>query len=108
MSWWRILFWATCAALVVLALLIGTAAQTQTRMPCGDRTLLMAYLAWRYGETVKGSGLDAAGRSVEVLANAETGTWSMLVTPPGMETCLVRSGSDWQSVDTRPHPGAPS
>lgn len=94
-------------ALVSIALLTVAPAHAQ-RAPCGDGAGLIAHLEKEWGEGPAVVALDTAGRMVRILANPETGTWSMLVTGPGGPTCLVHHGTAWEPIVPTPDAGDPS
>lgn len=98
-------------ALAALAVLVTIASSTASAqgVPCGPSQALTARLAGEYGEAVTGGGIDAAGRLLRIFANAETGTWTAVVTSPEGLSCIVSSGENW--ANERPEPvtkGRPS
>lgn len=66
---------------------------------CGGYADAAAALSSRWGEAPVGGGLDAQGNLVQVWANLDTGTWSVLVLTPGGPACLVASGDNWQAME---------
>ena len=101
----RLLIAALAAALFFVLSSTPSSAQ---RMPCGNGSAIVDMLAVDWGETPTAIALDAAGRLVQILVNAETGTWSMLMTAPGGRTCLIHHGTDWGSPDPGDEPGVAS
>lgn len=90
-SVWRIAFGA---ALVLGLTLIGVAVMAQ-EATCHPRDGIVTQLQDRYGEAQQGAGLTQAGRVVEIWANPETGTWTILVTRPNGVSCAVAAGEAW-------------
>ena len=90
---------AALAALVTSSIASTAAAQ---QVPCGPSEALTARLASEYGEAVTGGGIDAAGRVLQIFANAETGTWTAVVSTAEGMSCVVSSGELWASE--RPDP----
>ena len=90
--------------LVISAILISGMAQAQP-IPCGDRAEAIKHLAEKYGEHPIGIGVSATGAAVELLANKDSGTWSLLMTAPGGPTCLVANGENWFSAKPKPGTG---
>lgn len=96
------------AAAVALATLFPVAATAYER-PCGPRDVVIRHLAERFGEArvaiALGSSspimedLEALGAVVEILANPDSGTWTIIVTSPNNLTCLVAEGQRFQLVD---------
>ncbi len=72
---------------------------------CGLRYKVIDHLAGKYGEAVVAAGIANTGGLVEVLANYEKDTWSIIVTDPGGLACLVAAGEGWRSKEpTKPKP----
>ena len=85
------------AALLALAL-VATPFAVQAQGPqCGPRDTLLRALAEGYQERPVGRGVTSLGALFEVLAGP-AGTWSVLVTVPGGQTCLVSSGEGWREL----------
>lgn len=72
------------------------AAPAQAQMVCGDRSKMVGYLDRDYQESRSGLGLASNGAVVE-LYTAKTGTWTMLITKPGGNTCVIGSGESWET-----------
>lgn len=89
------------AAMAMTMAAAMTAASMAVAAPpvCGDRMVLINTLADRYHEAPKSMGLSADGGVVEVLAS-ESGSWTMLITRPDGVSCLMASGTNWESVKT--------
>ncbi len=96
---------ALTAALAVVLASLPAHAQ---RAPCGNGGQISAHLEKDWGERPAALALDAAGRLVTILANPESGTWSLLMTAPGGRTCLIHHGTAWEPFAPPPDPGDPS
>ena len=48
------------------------------------------------------------GAMVETFASLETGTWTIVVTPPEGLSCLVSSGTDFEVVNEQREGGSPT
>ena len=81
--------------LVVLILLTGKAMAQDAR--CGPRDQWVQVLGESYGETRQGVGLLGASM-MELFANLDTGTWTILITAPGQATCAVADGQNYEAV----------
>ena len=93
------------AVAAVLVLLVSGAAFGQDR--CDSRARLVAQLAERFQEAPIALGVDSRGRLVEVLAAADGSTWTILVTSPRGQSCMVAAGEGWRSQPRKDHePGA--
>jgi hypothetical protein len=76
---------------------------------CGPRDKIVAVLAKSYGEARTGIGLNGEDRVMEVFVNARTGTWTITVTLPDGETCLVATGEHFETVaEALPAKGDPA
>lgn len=83
--------------LMLTALLAMPASAAPTCLPHHQ---MVAGLASGYGETRRMVALTAPQPMVmEIFANAETGTWTAVMTPPGGLTCMVASGGNWSATD---------
>lgn len=88
-------------------ILAADIARGQTRCDARDRVL--AFLAERYGETRRSIGIAGEGAVMELFAAEGTGTWTLTVTLPDGQTCLVASGSAYESVtEDLPAKGTPA
>lgn len=83
---------------IILALAASPAAAEQV---CMDRVRLVAALAVEYAEVRQSIGLSA-GAMVETFANPDTGTWTVIVTPPTMVSCIVAAGTAYEAVSEPP------
>ena len=83
-----------CAA---IALLLPTAAAAE----CAEREAALAALDVKYQETQQVIGYapsETGGFIMELYANTETGTWTVLATQPSGMVCVVAFGEDYQVV----------
>jgi hypothetical protein len=87
----------TRTSLILTAVLVfaGTSADAETL--CGTRENVLKQLASEYQEAPVGIGLASNGAVVELLTS-NTGTWTLLVTPPRGPTCLMGTGEAWQPL----------
>ncbi len=90
------------ATFVACTALIPASAKGQ--QVCGDRAKIVAHLGSDYKEGRSGIGLAASGTVVE-LFTADSGSWTMLMTAPGGQTCVMGSGEGWEQTQ-RPKPVA--
>lgn len=92
------------------ALILVTQAQAQARAPqCGPRAAVVAQLAERYGEIRRSMGLAANNMVMEVFASESSQSWTITVTTPQGQTCLVASGQGFEAMaDQLPAKGDPA
>jgi hypothetical protein len=75
---------------------------------CAPRTDAIAMLAEGYGETREAIALGAAGQVVEVFANLDTRTWTILITGANGIACLAASGQNYERTWAPPAAGDPT
>jgi hypothetical protein len=85
------------AAVAVGLALATPVAEAEDRPACADRTLVIQRLADKYGETLKSMGLHQDNGLLEVYASDATGTWTILVSKPDGQTCLLAAGQMWEA-----------
>ena len=64
---------------------------------CGDHDEIVAALAVGYEESRIGIGLSNAGGMIEVYTSPR-GTWTMLLTTPDGQTCMIGAGDNWDGI----------
>lgn len=92
-----LLRWPIIVLIVVLLILGALPAEAQARF-CGQRATVIERLADGWGERRQSIGLTANNSVMEMYANTETGTWTATVTHPNGVTCLVASGTNYETV----------
>ncbi len=65
---------------------------------CGDRTQVVQSLSKKYGETRQGIGLGRNNGIMEIYASDKTGTWTILVTLPNGQACLIAAGESYENL----------
>ena len=87
-------------AFLMAALLLSSAASAEhgdsTCKPHQDAAM---FLGSKYGESVVLRALNTTNKMFEVYANLDTGTFTLVLTDPGGESCLVDSGEAARIVD---------
>jgi len=73
---------------------------------CGDRALIVERLESKYGEARTAAGLTTQNGMVEIFASDDSGSWTILITTPSGQSCLVAAGESWQ--DEAPVKATPS
>lgn len=88
-------------------LLASQHAFSQTQ--CDARDRILAFLADRYGETRQAIGLAGEQAVMELFAATDSGTWTITITLPDGQTCLVASGAGYEAVtEELPAKGSPA
>lgn len=88
-------------AAVFITAPLASPAQAQVQ-PCAERDKVVQRLNNTYGETVRSMGLGANNGMMEVYASEETGTWTITVTMPDGQTCLIASGQAFEGITGAP------
>jgi hypothetical protein len=65
---------------------------------CDSRDRVTALLADQYGETRRSIGIAGEGAVMELYAADTTGTWTITVTLPDGQMCLMASGVGYEPV----------
>ena len=81
----------------ILAFILSAGAATA--QTCSDHETMVRHLAEGWGESRQSIALDAGNSMVELFASPETGTWTMTLTQPGGQTCMVASGHSFEMLD---------
>lgn len=83
------------ALAAALAAVLPTAAAAG--MQCGERASVVAQLQEQFGETQRSIGFQEGRGVVEVYANDDSGSWTILLTTPEGMSCLMAAGEAWLS-----------
>lgn len=75
-------------------------AETQDESNCGQRTTVLDYLSAKYSEKPIAMGIAANGGLIEVLTSIEGSTFTIIVTMPEGQTCMVAAGEGWENLPT--------
>ena len=94
---WR--YFATASILVVSLLLVFSTPAEAQQVPCAPREIVVERLKSGYGESPAGLGIQSSGQLIEIWAAPGTGTWTVLMSRPDGNTCVVASGTDWQHLN---------
>jgi len=84
---------------------VGTA---QARAMCADRDKVVASLSDRYSERHLASGLQSAFGLMEIWVSESDRTWTILLTQPDGQTCVMASGTHWLEQNVMPVAGEPA
>jgi hypothetical protein len=93
----RFVFMPLLALGFVFPAAVGT-AETPDESNCGQRATVLDYLSAKFSEKPVAMGVAANGGLIEVLTSNEGTTFTIIVTMPEGETCMVAAGESWESV----------
>lgn len=86
------------AALAAALLITPTDAEAQQqRSICAKRDDIVSQLQGRHGESRQSVGLQQNRGVIETWANPDTGSWTIIVSLPDGNSCLVAVGEAYQS-----------
>ncbi|WP_298429040.1 hypothetical protein [uncultured Jannaschia sp.] len=99
----------TRLALTLIAALVLPSAGVAQSHNCGPREHVIDQLAMTYGERYSGGGLQNDTAVFEVWISDADGTWTILMTHPDGQSCIMAAGTDWLPALPRHHvAGIPS
>ncbi|MEM9145598.1 MAG: hypothetical protein AAGC57_05315 [Pseudomonadota bacterium] len=83
------------AAAMLISPALGSDAEAQMR--CGKRDQVINHLETKYGETQRSVGLQQGRGMIEIYANADSGSWTILLTTPNGMSCLMAAGEAFEA-----------
>lgn len=95
---------ATASLCGIFLLPTSVCAQVPSHDCDADASIIVAELQKDRGEDVIAVALNSRGHLIRVLANPDTGGWSIVVEVPNGAGCLIHHGTMWAPVPA----GAPS
>ena len=90
--------WAISSGLIFL-MLWGGPANAQA---CTDRAALVERLTETYGERFAGAGMQNERAIFEIWVSDETGTWTIIMSRPNGQSCVMAAGENWRGDSSRP------
>lgn len=84
--------------MIRLAIVLALFAAPACAASCAPRVQVVERLTSQYGENVVGLGLSSAG-VMELFANEDSGSWTVVLTTPVGITCHVGSGEGYERID---------
>ena len=85
------------------AALIAVAAPSSAQSVCNTTPVIYSILSGKHGESTAARGMTRGGELLEMWANRDTGSWSLLITRPDGITCLVQAGQNFNAVPVPPN-----
>ena len=65
---------------------------------CTERDAALRHLAKKYQEAPVAVGVTSGGGLVEVLSTGDGKTWTIIVTGPNGQSCVVAHGENWRAI----------
>ncbi len=82
----------------ILFFVESTQSVVAQSMACTERKAAIRHLEGKFSEAPVAVGLTNTGAVLEVLTSDEGRSWTMLVTMPDGNTCLIAAGEAWKTV----------
>lgn len=92
---------STSMTAVALALTLGLFLHSRDAAAapqCAPHDKLIELLHAGFSEARKAFAFTGNGALVELLANRDGTTWTIVVTQPGQPSCVIMAGQDWFDV----------
>ncbi len=91
--------WRTiCIGLTLTASGGGAAASPIAEIICAPRVEMLNRLERQFGAVRQGIGLSGPDRMVEVWATERSGDWTLVMTYPDGQSCIVAMGDNWETL----------
>ncbi len=90
-------FFGALALMLALMFVLTPEAPAQAAV-CQTHDSLAKQLEERYAERPVAAGLDAGGRLIVLFASADSASWTMVMTTPAGESCVIVVGEYWQEL----------
>ncbi len=85
---------------------LGAHAQTQSQTQlCDQRASVIGRLAEKYREIPVAAGVTNTGRLVEILTTGDGATWTIIISSPDGQACVVAAGESWRFNNAAADPG---
>ena len=102
---------SVCKRVLVAGLAAGVAlgiaaTSASAEMLCGEREKIITELQNTWEEDRTAIGLSNNGGVLEVYAS-EKGTWTLLLTMPEGQTCMIGAGEHWETMQIAELVGEP-
>ena len=75
-------------------------AEAQERMNCNTREYMADALTTEYAEQPAGLGVTNDGTVVELWQGGGGSSWTLLLSMPNGNSCIVGAGNDWIQLET--------
>jgi hypothetical protein len=86
-------------AIAAASLALGTApALAGEPAVCADRAVVVQRLAQQFAEHRVAMGLASNGNVIEIFNNGASATWTIVMTLPNGQACLMAAGENWEPV----------
>ena len=84
-------------SLIALVTVLSSPAAAQ-QAACDSRTEVVRKLNQQFSETSAAIGLANNGGVVELMTSEDEGSWSIIITLPDGQSCLIATGHSWEAL----------
>lgn len=88
-----------CIAAALFVAIASLPASAQQRQ-CTQRPNIVGHLAKKFSETPVAIGLSSNGGIIEVFSSEKSGSWTIIITMPDGNSCLMAAGENWERIQT--------
>jgi hypothetical protein len=74
------------------------ASTAVAQMACAQRSLVISQLAKNFKEQQTALGVDSGGRVIELFLSNK-GSFTILVSYPNNQSCILATGQGWQTIN---------
>lgn len=85
------------ASLLALTITLGAPGQASAQPICAPHEDMAQHLDKRYSEQPTAIGIASNGRLLEVYTSGDGATWTIVMTTPDGQSCVVADGQSWDS-----------
>ena len=97
-----------CSTLAFAAALIAASPDgAAQQVPCNQRDDVLDHLAQKYQEVPVAIGVTSRGGLVEVLSTGDGQTWTIIISSPDGNACMVAAGEGWRALPQADTPVGP-
>lgn len=94
----RLIIFAVAVAALIGAAFCFMASSAVAQPVCNDRQKFLDHLSSKYDEAPVSMGLASNGAVLEVLASRKTGSWTIIITGPTGQSCVIATGEGWENI----------
>ncbi len=89
------------------AMIAASAHGAAQQAPCNQRDDVLGHLAQKYQELPVAVGVTNRGGLVEVLSTGDGKTWTIIISSPDGQACMVAAGEGWRALPQADAPHGP-
>lgn len=86
------------APALMVALIAASAGGAAQQVPCNKRDDVLGHLAQKYQELPVAVGVTNRGGLIEVLSSGDGKTWTIIISSPNGQACMVATGEGWRAL----------